>query len=573
MFDFKTLQGLFDHIDQNIKTPSYLNYRNNGQWVAISSEAFVLQVKRVTKAFEQIGVKRGTAVGIIAPSSPFWLMVDFALQNLGAVSVPIFINIASENLLYEVEDAAIEVLFIANLSDSRPLHKVIEKMRHVIVKESLIDLSPKNIIAWDDFLERSEGKGFRQRDVKAGDLATIIYTSGSTGRPKGVELTHDNLISQVNDAQDAIVLEPQDKALSLLPLAHIFERMVMLYYMASGISIYFVDDVQKAGVYMKEVKPTVMLVVPRLLEKIYTRIHMSVDEAPLLRRTIASLAFVWARYRDPDQSDRGTIDRLLDSIVYNRLLEALGGNIRIMISGGAPLSKSISKFFLNIGLPLYQGYGLTEASPVVCVNRIGQNRWGSSGLPFKSVEVRLSAEYELLVRGRNVMRGYHNRPQETAKAIDSEGWLHTGDLAHIDKAGYITIESRLKELYKTSTGKYVSAVKIESALMHSKWIEYAMVIAEGRSYVTALIFCDPLMLEGLDEKGHQQVKKHIEKSVRVMNRHFDHWERVRDYRLIYEVPTIENALITPSMKLIRAHVIARYEYEIEAMYDDETPYV
>ncbi len=564
MFSFNTLQELFKHIQENIKTPSYLNYRNNGEWQSVSSDEFVRTVQQLSSAFTTIGVVKGTTVGIIAPSSPFWLMVDFALQNIGAVSVPIFTNIAAENLFYQIEDANISYLFIANADSDVHLQKSMESMKRVIVKETFLDLSSPNILTWDEFLELGKETPVSNSKVRPDDLATIIYTSGSTGTPKGVELTHANLVIQVKDAQQAIPLHSDDIVLSLLPLAHVFERMVMLYYLTSGTTIYFVDNIQKIGTYISEVKPSVMIVVPRLLEKIYTKIHVNIARASFAKRIIAGLAFWWARQRDPNVVERSFIDSLFDRIVYAKLLDALGGNFRIVISGGAPLSKPISKFFLNIGLPLYQGYGLTEASPVVCVNRIGANRWGSSGQVFNHVEVKLTEHKELLVRGENVMRGYHNKPVETAEAIDHQKWLHTGDLASIDEDGYITIESRLKELYKTSTGKYVSAVKIETALVHSKWIEYAMIIADARPFVSVLLFVDMQLSENVDEAILQKI---IAKRINGVNKHFNKWERIKKYKVIRETPTIENGLITPSMKIIRQKVMERYEAEIAVFYE------
>jgi len=570
MFDFDTLASLFEHIKKNIKTPSYLNYRNNDSWESLSPEMFVSSVERLSSAFSSIGVTQGTTVGIISPSSPFWLMVDFALQRIGAISVPIFTNIAPENLQYEIDDAQIRYLFVAEIGENNCLQKIIEKMNCVIIKGDYPKINDANIVSWEAFLQNADDQNDISVMIRPSDTATIIYTSGSTGQPKGVVLSHENLIIEVKDAQKAIAVSEKDTALSLLPLAHIFERMVMFYYLASGVRIFFVDDVKKAGLYINEVRPSTMLVVPRLLEKIYTKIHMNVLEAPLPKRLIIGVAFWWARVRDPDKVTRGFIDSLFDQLVYHKLLEALGGNFRIMISGGAPLSKPISKFFLNIGLPLYQGYGLTECSPVVCVNRINHNRWGSSGQVFESVEVKLGKEQELLVRGKNVMKGYHNKPKATAAVIDEEGWFHTGDLASIDSDGYVTIESRLKELFKTSTGKYVSAIKIESALMHSKWVEYAMVVAEGRPYVTVLLFCDEELLDTLDVRQKQKVEKQLSKKIRSVNRHLNKWEHIGGYLILHQPPSVENGLLTPSMKLIRSKVLKKYEKEIDALYVQNT---
>ncbi len=563
MFSFNTLPELLHHIKSSLNNPTYLSYLENSSWHHFSSQEFAVNVERLAAGFAHHGVQKGTAVAIVSASSPFWLMVDFALQRLGAVSVPIFANISHENLHYELKDSAIEYAFIASQEKYDQLAKSLKNMKLVVTLG--IESYLHNVIDFDLFLNNTYE--LPEVDVSQEDVATIIYTSGSTGKPKGVELTHKNLISQIKDVQLAIPITVDEVALSFLPLAHIFERMVVSYYLANGISIYFADDVKNVGNLIKDIRPTVMTVVPRLLEKIYTKMHEKIDAVSGIKGLIGQGALHRANTKEVD-SPLNALDRLAGKLVYSKLVEALGGRMQYMISGGAALSPAMERFFVNIGIPLYQGYGLSESSPVVCVNTPDAYRFGSCGKKLSSVEVKLSWEGELLVKGPNVMRGYHNRVEETAKTIQN-GWLHTGDLAYIDDEGYIFIKSRLKELFKTSTGKYVSAIAIEHHLTHSKWVDYAIIVAENRPYVTALIFLDPTMSSESFEHycSNSKTTERIQQLIGQVNKHLNAWEQIQKYILIQTLPTIDNHMLTPSMKISRNTVYAYFSSEIEAMYD------
>lgn len=562
MFSFNTFPQLLEHIKTSVNNHTYLSYLDNDIWKSFSSQEFVIRVERLAAVFASHGVAKGTCVAIVSDSSPFWLMIDFALQRLGAISVPIFANIARENLHYEIKDSGIEYAFIASQEKYDQLEESLASMKLVVTLGITSHLD--NVIDFETFLHTS----FELPDVAVleDDIATIIYTSGSTGKPKGVELTHKNLMSQLKDVEIAIPITSQEVALSFLPLAHIFERMVVLYYLANGISIYFADDVKNVGNLIKEVRPTVMTVVPRLLEKIYTKMHDKINDTHGVKGLIGKWALNRADTKDV-HAPLGAFDTLAHKLVYSKLREALGGRLQYMISGGAALSAPIEKFFVNIGVPLYQGYGLSETSPVVCVNTPAAYRFGSCGKKLSGVEVKLSNEGELLVRGPNVMHGYHNRVEETAQTIEN-GWLHTGDLAHIDEEGYIFIKSRQKELFKTSTGKYVSAISIEHHLTHSKWVDYAIIVAENKPYVTALIFLDPLMSSEPFEDYLSDLKT-IERMLQLINRvnkHLNAWEQIQKYTLIPTLPTIENHMLTPSMKISRNRVYSDFSKEIDAMY-------
>lgn len=562
MFSFNTFPQLLEHIKTSVNNHNYLSYLDNNAWKSFSSQEFVIRVERLAAVFASHGVAKGACVAIVSDSSPFWLMIDFALQRLGAISVPIFANIARENLHYEIKDSGIEYAFIASQEKYDQLEESLASMKLVVTLGITSHLD--NVIDFETFLHTS----FELPDVAVleDDIATIIYTSGSTGKPKGVELTHKNLMSQLKDVEIAIPITSQEVALSFLPLAHIFERMVVLYYLANGISIYFADDVKNVGNLIKEVRPTVMTVVPRLLEKIYTKMHDKINDTHGVKGLIGKWALNRADTKDV-HAPLGAFDTLAHKLVYSKLREALGGRLQYMISGGAALSEPIEKFFVNIGVPLYQGYGLSETSPVVCVNTPAAYRFGSCGKKLSGVEVKLSNEGELLVRGPNVMHGYHNRVEETAQTIEN-GWLHTGDLAHIDEEGYIFIKSRQKELFKTSTGKYVSAISIEHHLTHSKWVDYAIIVAENKPYVTALIFLDPLMSSEPFEDYLSDLKT-IERMLQLINRvnkHLNAWEQIQKYTLIPTLPTIENHMLTPSMKISRNRVYSDFSKEIDAMY-------
>ncbi len=578
MFGCENLSELVDYIEKEIDNDTFLNHLEGGEWKCISSKEFVRLVRVFAHAFQSKGIKQGTSVAIISESSPFWLITDYALQLLGAVSVPIFANISSENLSYELKDAQIEYAFIASQDKYDQIASHLQKMKLVLVKE--INAEGGNIVHWESFA--GTDTSYDKPHISPDDLATIIYTSGSTGVPKGVELSHKNLITQIKDTRHCFQMQSGFKVLSFLPLAHIFERMVMSYYLSSGISIYFADDVKHVADLLKEIRPNVMTVVPRLLDKIYIKMHENAKSAKGIKFLIAAAAFYRANQKDPNSDKETFIDRIFAKLVYSKLLDALGGELRYLISGGAPLSMSVYRFFHNIGVPLYQGYGLTETSPVICVNAPGAHRVGTCGKTFEHVEVRLDEDSELLMRGDSMMLGYHKQPLKTKETIDEEGWLHTGDLATIDEDGYITILSRKKELFKTSTGKYVSAIAIEQQITANKWIDYAVVIADGRPFVTALVFMDEVLLEafatskGLAELSFEELVQHkkiqaiVLNIIKNTNNKLNHWEQIQKFHIVPDRVSIESGVLTPSMKVSRQKVEAIYKHEIENFYRSES---
>ncbi len=578
MFECKDLSELLNYIDAEIDNENYLNYLEDGQWKYISSQEFVRLVRALANSFQSFGLRQGDSVAIISDSSPFWLIVDYALQSLGAVSVPIFANISSENLNFELEDANIQYVYIASQEKYDQISSFIQDMKLVLVKD--ISAQGTNIQEWNSFIGNETS--YTQPSIDENDLATIIYTSGSTGVPKGVELSHKNLITQIKDTRECFSVEDGYCVLSFLPLAHIFERMVMSFYLSSGVSIYFADDVKNVGNLLKEIHPHVMTVVPRLLDKIYTKMHENANAASGIKWLIAKAAFYRANHKDPNDVTQTFIDKIFKKLVYSKLVDALGGRLQYLITGGAPLSMPVYRFFHNIGIPLYQGYGLTETSPVICVNTPKAHKVGTCGKTFSHVEVKLAEDGELLMRGESMMLGYHQQPLKTKETIDEQGWLHTGDLASIDEEGYITIQSRKKELFKTSTGKYVSAIAIEQKITANKWIDYAVIIADNRPYVTALIFMDEILLEAFasDEHledisfdelvGHERIQSIVRDIIKKVNAKLNHWEEIQKFHIVGEKVSIESGVLTPSMKVSRQKVEEIYKNEIKSFYRSES---
>lgn len=580
-YNFKTYTELFNYILKVYNNPTFLNYIENNRYENISVKEFGEKTKYLAFALKDLGIEKNESVAIFASSSPFWLIFDFALHLIGAISIPIFANISSKNLEYEINDSQIQYIFI---DSNEKIDSFKNNLKIISLKD---EVDANNYITLNSLF--NHGKKLSEnnkydlnnliKSVDEDDLFSVIYTSGNTGMPKGVELTHKNIISQLHNINQDFHINNKDRALSLLPLAHIFERTVMSFYLSRGVSIYFVDDLQNVGNLMKEVKPTMMTVVPRLLEKIFNKMKNKIEEKKGLSHLIAKAAFNRALYKK--DNDFGLFDFIYEKLVYSKLKESFGGELEILVSGGASLDKDIYRFFVNIGLNLYQGYGLTEFSPVICTNTPLHHKVETSGLPFKDVEVKLSSEGELLARGKSVMRGYKNQPLLTKEAIDEEGWLHTGDLASIDKQGFITIKSRKKELFKTSTGEFVSAIPIEQAITKSNYVDFATVVANNKRFTTSLLFVDHDIYKQYKKENNlkdtftiddfynmKKIQNSIKKHIEQVNKNLNKWEKIVDYRLITTPISIDTGELTPSMKMCRSVIEEKYKDIINKMYEE-----
>lgn len=584
--NFTNLVEMVEYIGSRYSNPKAFNFLKNGKWHSFSSQEFRLNVELLALAFDKIGLKAGKNFAIMANSSPIWLMFNFASMSVGAISVPVFANISDENLAFEINDADVEFAFCDNQQNLDKFLALPKKFKKIITFGFKPKLALKNIIKFEDLIKigeeiKDQKPQFYHKIIKKidkDDIATIIYTSGSTGIPKGVEITHNNLVTQINGAGEFFPLKSdEDVALSSLPLAHIFEGMVVAYYVSCGISIYFADDVKNLGNLLKEVKPTLMTVVPRMLEKTYAKMLERVENSSPIKKLIGKLAFKIALNNDANKS-KPILYWLFDSLVYKKLKLAMGGNLRMIICGGAPLSKDLDQFFNNIGIDLFVGYGLTESSPVISANCPKYHKIGTIGKNFPLAQVKIR-NGELLTKGPYVMKGYHKDEAKTKEVIDRNGWLKTGDLAKIDDEGFIEILGRKKELFKTSGGKYVSPVPIEQKLVRNfNLLTAALVIAEGRKFVSCLLFADFENLAihkknfGMEYYSDQDflcsqiIQQKLEDVVKDVNYSLNDWEKIKKFTLIKEEISIARGDLTPSMKLKRNVLENRYKQIIEDFY-------
>lgn len=597
-FPFSTLPGLALYAGNFHRNPAALGFKEDGRWHAISSRQFLDSVRHAGEALIRLGLKPGDKVGIAADSSPFWLMADLAALGAGAVTVPLFPNAAQEVLRHQIVDSGMRFLFVG----SRELLTLFEPSSATVEKVFVLTsrLAPQDVAVNGDVIAEdaadAEGQSAaapsfqtgedavspwdeRAAAVRPEDVATLIYTSGSTGNPKGVALTHANIVSQLQAAAQRFPLDPaRDSALSFLPLAHIFERMVSCFYLASGVSVHFAETPNHVGGNLRELRPTLMTVVPRFLEKALDKIQANARDGAGPVGALARAALHRAQER-PEGEAPGWKDRLFERLVYRKIRAKMGGRLRLVICGSAPLDPRIALFFLNVGVQVYEGYGLTESAPVLTVNYPGSRRLGTVGQAFPGVEVRIAPDGEVLARGPNVMKGYYGLPEATRLALDADGWLHTGDLGRLDADGFLSVTGRKKELLKTAGGKYVAPIPIETALATDRLVDAVVIVAEGRPYVTAIIFPDfdgLLAWKGEIDAGQAgeggaflrspQVQERFEAIVNRVNEGLNSWERIRRFALADSPPTIESGELTPTLKLRRHAVEARYAAKIEAMY-------
>jgi len=582
MYPFRTLPDLLRYVRSTYDAPNALNYPHEGGWVSYSHKELAGRVRHLTLALDAMGVQRGERVGLIAPSSPDWLIIDLAIQSAGGVTVPIFNKISPESFRHEIADSGMRYLFAGNPEEIPLIHE-----HRASLKEVITFWYSGTHERYDSLFEEGRSIDVDRPDryaelcdaISDGDLATVIYTSGSTGLPKGVELTQRNIVSQVAASAERFPRDySDDTCLSILPLAHIFERMVMYFYIASGIPVYFVDDPKEVAAYMRSVRPTIMTVVPRVLEKVYTAIKHRAEEARGIEKLLIRGAVRRASEKEIEKRFFGPLDAIYQKAVYPRFREALSPRFRYLICGSSKLDPQIARFFTNIGIPIYEGYGLTEASPVISANGPRATRIGTVGRPFPGVEVKIAPDGEILARGPNIMVGYHRNSEATGAVIDDEGWLHTGDLGSLDDDGYLRITGRKKELFKKSTGEYVPPAPIEYALTQIPYVDAAMIIADNRTYVTALLFPDSDRLAFFKERYglanmtdseflkseflHTKTEEYIDE----INRHRHHCEWIERFTIMDHAAAVETGELTPSMKLRRFQIEQMYRDAIENMY-------
>jgi len=566
-----------------------------GQWVGITFNDVFQKVDGFASGLKTLGVGKDDKVAIISTNNPRWAITDYAITCLSAVSVTVYPTLIPHQIKFILDDSEAKFIVAEDevqaekilefIDESKKLEKIITMNNsltdheHVIAMEEVIKLGAPEI-----------EKGFSIRDtaqeVKPDDLLTLIYTSGTTGNPKGVMLTHNNLVSNIQAGRKAISVSEADVFLSFLPLSHSFERMVGHYTgFSAGSTVYYAESIDTVADNMMEVHPTVMTSVPRLYEKMYAKVLDKVSNDPPLRQKI----FWWAlgvggraaKLLQRNQQPTGFLAfkfGIADKLVFSKLKERVGGKIRYFVSGGAPLSKDIGEFFASANIPILEGYGLTETSPVITVNRITLYKFGTVGAPIEDVEVKIAEDGEIICRGPNVMKGYYNNPEATKEVLEDDGWFHTGDVGEFDEDGYLKITDRKKNLIVTSGGKNIAPAPLENALTKSKYIEQCLVIGDKRNFVSALVIPAFDVLEdwakanNVSTDNHAELVKndkviaHYNGVVEESMRDFARYEKVKKVTLLPEPWSIETGELTPKLSVKRKVVESKFKTEIDAIY-------
>lgn len=574
MRNFHTIPEMLLNCAANYENARALNDKAAEGWQSVSMQETTTRVRRLAAALNTRLPTLGTSVGILAAPSSNWLVADIAIMLSGGVSIPFFVDFSEAHFLHKVEDSEMKTIFVFGDVLWKRFLPLADRFDLVITDQSIGKLS--NAVHVGELYASGKNRLEIELDliqdllkrIDEHDLAAIIYTSGSTGMPKGVELTHRNLVAQLRDINGLFpVLPCEDKALSLLPVAHTLERTIIYLYLMEGLCIYFVDRVENVGSMMREIQPSMMTVVPRLLEKVHARIGEKASGIPGLKGRFARWTFRRANRPYIKDEPFSLLNWIADRIMGWQVGNAFGGALKALVAGGTHMPDELNHFFIRMGIPVYEGYGLTEASPVICTNYPGHRKVGTVGHRLASVEIKISTEGEVWARGPNIMRGYHHRPEETTRVIDSDGWLHTGDIGTIDQDGYLTIVARQKELFKTSTGEIVFPGPLENALCHSVLVDMACIIAEACKFTSCLLF----LSEIATEMDPRVLKQTIEELIQQVNVDLDHWEKIHGYALLTQLPSIENGELTPTFKLRRQEVATHYTDLIKRIYDETNP--
>ena len=567
--------------------------RRDGRWQAVSSQAFLRRVAGLAYAFVELGVKSGDRVGLFAPNCPEWHTADFAISGSGAVTVPVYFNESPDRTCYILNHAGAKVLFISGAAQLEKLLNIRDQLKDLqqVIVAHVGDTLPADFLRYETLIAttgHAEIAAYRLRvaQVLPTQLASLIYTSGTTGEPKGVMLTHNNFSSNVTDTVEFTLNPEQDLAVSFLPLAHVYGRMLDYVYLFQGCPVAYVEVVENVAQALLEVHPTILAAVPRFFEKIYARLMEQGSKATGAKRKIFNFSIKTAReaagWRCGEKSASLRVKlkwAIADRLVYSKIRAGTGGKLRIVMSGGAPLSKEMAEFFWAIGIPIYQGYGLTETSPVLTSN-YPQNRVGSSGRPIANVQIRIADDGEILATGPCVMQGYYKAPEATRDVLSEDGWFKTGDIGYLDKDNYLFITDRKKDLLKTAGGKFVAPQPIENALKTSPYILNAMVVGDQRKFVVALIVPNPttvsarLAEEGLKFSSHAELAAHpsayalIENEVSRLTTHLAQYENIKRFALLPDDFTFDSGSLTFTMKLKRRVVEKQFNDLIAKLYSD-----
>ena len=587
----KEVKRLFDipyHQLEKYPNERIFSTKRNGEWDKISTQEFLDKVNKVSKGLVALGIKPGDRVGVVSSNRYEWNTVDIAIQQVGAIVVPVYPNISISDYRYIFKDAGIKVCFVGN-------QELFEKLDGIKSELTALEyLYAFDFVQGTPFWEEVFAIGIDiesqtidelKANVRNEDLATIIYTSGTTGNPKGVMLSHNNLLSNVMACLERIPADEYSRVLTFLPVCHVYERMLHYMYLYLGCSIYFAESMDTIGDNIREVKPHVFTAVPRLLEKVYDKIMAKGDELSGIKRSLFFWAVSLAEQYDVVGKSAFYNFKLAIArkLIFSKWQEALGGETKAIASGSAALQPRLARIFLAAGIPILEGYGLTETSPVVSVNDFTNGiRIGTVGTVLNGVKVKFAADGEILVKGPNVMMGYYNLPDKTAEDIDAEGWFHTGDIGEMVEGKFLKITDRKKEIFKTSGGKFIIPQAMENKFKESRFIEQIMVIGENQKFPAALIVPGIAFIKewakrkslNFDNLSNEEIIQNeavierIQKEVTNFNTLYGNWEQIKKIELLPKEFTIEGNELTPTLKLKRKIIMEKYKTIVDKIYQD-----
>ncbi len=555
--------------------------KENGNWKKYSIDEYIENVNNVSYALLKLGIKKGDTVASISNNRPEWNFIDMGIQQIGAIHTPIYPTISESDYKYILNHAEVKLLFISS-------RELLTKVEQVFPEVSTLkDIYTFNEIEGEKHFSKliELGKNNPEKEklekikesIKSNDVATLIYTSGTTGNPKGVMLSHNNLLSNSIAVSYIPTFGEKGKALSFLPLCHVYERMINYLYQYLGISIYYAQSMATIADNAKEIKPDMMTAVPRFLEKVYDKILNKGRKLTGIKKGIFFWSVGLAEKYELNRENGSWYEfklKIADKLVFSKWREALGGNFKIIVSGGAAIQPRLARVFWSAKLPVYEGYGLTETSPVIAVTSTDSNgiKFGTVGPPLRGVEVKIADDSEILCKGPGVMLGYYRDEKLTDEVIDKNGWFHTGDVGIIEKEGQLRLTGRKKEIFKTSVGKYIAPQIIENKLKESPFIDNAMVIGENQKFAAALIvpnfehlrsWCNIKKIEYQENKEiikEHVIRKRYQREIEKCNLELGNYEQIRKFRFVDTEWSVETGELSATLKLKRNTVIQKYQY-------------
>lgn len=587
---------MYDHVKRLFDIPRHqqksypkkdaFTAKLNGEWVPTSIDTMLEEAMKVSKSLLKLGIVKGDKIGLISNNRPEWISMDCGILQVGAVDVPIYPTISAEDYKYIFNDAELKYCFVSDRELFEKVNSIkneVPSLKHIYSFEQL-----DGIDHWTKFL--AEGEGKEDAEVEAimktiieDDLATLIYTSGTTGVPKGVMLSHKNLVSNSLSCIERLPVDSNGKSLSFLPICHVYERMLVYLYMITGVSIYFAESMETIGDNLREVKPEVFTAVPRLLEKVYDKIVAKGSELTGIKKTLFFWALDLGEKYEPYGANGVWYEFQLSiarKLIFSKWKEALGGNVLAVASGSAALSPRLARVFLAAGVPVMEGYGLTETSPVATVNA-SHNKGlmiGTVGRVIDGVEVKIADDGEILIKGPNVMIGYYKQPEKTKEVLADDGWFSTGDIGKFVGDGFLKITDRKKEIFKTSGGKYIAPQMMENKFKESRFIEQIMVIGESQKHPAAFVVPNFEFLEdwcvrkkvpfnsNSEVIKNEKVIARIKRELGHYNESFGNWEQVKKFELVDSTWSVDTKELTPTLKLKRKFIMDKYKDLFDKIY-------